>query len=80
MSDYVTSSQDETPEATDQPHHKLDDKSAPKLHIFTRAENEKDAPYEAWKYEVESLMREGVYSAHVMPLLPRSLCAENKLR
>ena len=33
---------------------------------FSKAEDRKDAPYEAWKYEVQSLMREGVYSAQVI--------------
>ena len=52
LSDYVKSSQDVTPEATNQPRHKMDDKSfspvfVPKLQIFTGTEDEKDTPYEA---------------------------------
>ena len=77
MSDYVESSQDEMAEVTNQLHHKMDDKSisslfALKLQIFTGAEAKKDTPYEAWKYEVQSLMEEGM----CLPLLPRSLCRE----
>ena len=71
MSQYVKSSQDGAYEATNQPRHKMDDKPissvyAPKLQIFTGAEDKKDTPYEAWKYEVETLIKEGVFSAHVI--------------
>ena len=49
----------------------MEDKSVssvytPKLQIFTGAEDKKDTPYEAWKYEVQTLMKKGIYSPRVL--------------
>jgi hypothetical protein len=71
ISEYVKSNQDGADEATIQPRHNMDEKPvssvyAPKLQIFTGAEDKKDTPYEAWKYEVQTLVKEGVYSTHVI--------------
>ena len=35
---------------------------SPKLQMFNGEDDKKDTPYEAWKYEVQTLMKEGVYS------------------
>ena len=49
---------------------KMDYKSvyATKLQIFIGSEDKKDTPHEPWKYEVQTLMKEGAYSAHVVTI------------
>ena len=76
MEDYVKSRQEDT-EEEDGPSHPDRDghmtasaKShavfSPKLQMFNGEDDKKDTPYEAWKYEVQTLMKEGVYSSHMI--------------